>query len=177
MRVEPLSSLACLALAATFAACASVAPAPYGIGRSATQAEIGGWDIDVLPDGAGLPLGSGSVQIGLKIYETKCAMCHGPKGEGADMDQLVGGRGTLATSRPIKTVGSYWPYATTLFDYVRRAMPFNAPQTLTADEVYAICAYLLHLNGIIMANEVMDAKSLPLVQMPNRYGFVSGEER
>ncbi len=152
-------------------------PRRYGLGRPATAEEIAGWDIDVRADGAGLPPGHGSVQEGQKIFAESCAACHGDKGQGKPMDQLVGGAGTLATAKPVKTVGSYWPYATTLFDYVRRAMPFNAPQSLTPDQVYGVCAYVLYLNGIIPENAVLDATSLPQVRMPNRNGFTSPDPR
>ena len=108
------------------------------------------------------------------VYTAKCLPCHGEKGSGKPNDQLVGGLGTLTGDQtPVKTVGSFWPYATTLFDYVRRAMPFNAPRSLSNDEVYAVCAYILQLNGIIAENAVMDAQTLTKVQMPNRGGFVS----
>jgi S-disulfanyl-L-cysteine oxidoreductase SoxD len=164
---------------------AALAPAPssandpprYGLGRPATQEEIAGWDIDVRADGAGLPAGHGSVQDGRKIFAETCAACHGERGEGKAMDRLVGGFGSLATARPIRTVGSYWPYATTLFDYIRRAMPFNAPQSLTPDQVYAVSAYLLYLNGIVPESAVLDAKTLPEVRMPNRNGFTSPDPR
>lgn len=142
-----------------------------GIGRPATAAEIAGWDIDVRADGRGLPPGHGSVTEGRQIYATTCAACHGDNGEGKIGDRLVGGFGTLATAKPVKTVGSYWPYATTLFDYIRRAMPFNAPQSLTNDQVYAVSAYILYLNKIVPENAVLDAGSLPKVAMPNRNGF------
>jgi S-disulfanyl-L-cysteine oxidoreductase SoxD len=150
---------------------------PYGLGRPATPAELAAWDIDVRADGQGLPPGGGSVRDGLKIYAEHCAACHGDKGEGNPMDRLVGGAGTLASPTPVKTVGSFWPYATTLFDYVRRAMPFNAPQSLTADQIYAVCAYLLYLNQIVPAEAVVDAQTLPTVQMPNRNGFTSPDPR
>jgi S-disulfanyl-L-cysteine oxidoreductase SoxD len=150
---------------------------PYGLGRPATPAELAAWDIDVRADGQGLPPGSGSVRDGLKVYAEHCAACHGDKGEGNPMDRLVGGAGTLASPTPVKTVGSFWPYATTLFDYVRRAMPFNAPQSLTADQIYAVCAYLLYLNQIVPAEAVVDAQTLPTVQMPNRKGFTSPDPR
>lgn len=149
----------------------------FGIGRTPTEAEIAGWDIDVRADGRGLPPGHGSVHEGEKIYADTCSACHGPNGEGAVGDKLVGGNGTLATQKPVKTVGSYWPYATTLFDYIRRAMPFNAPQTLTADQVYAVSAYVLYLNKIVPEDTVMDATSLPKVVMPNRNGFTSPDPR
>ena len=112
-------------------------------------------------------------QQGEAVYAAKCQACHGEKGAGRPNDQLVGGIGTIAPDKPpVKTVGSYWPYATTLFDYVRRAMPFNEPKSLTDDEVYAVSAYILDLNGIIGADDVLDAQSLPKVKMPNRDGFI-----
>lgn len=160
-----------------FGAHIPMAEAGYGIGRPATPQEIAGWDIDILPNGAGLPPGKGSVKEGEKIFAEACATCHGAKGEGRPMDRLVGGQGTLNTATPIKTVGSYWPYATTLFDYVRRAMPFTAPQSLTPDQTYAVSAYILYLNGIVPENAVMDAKTLPDVEMPNRNGFISPDPR
>jgi cytochrome c len=149
----------------------------FGIGRAATPAEIAGWDIDIRADGRGLPAGHGSVSEGEKIFAESCAACHGQNGEGKPADQLVGGFGTLTTSKPVRTVGSYWPYATTLFDFVRRAMPFNAPQTLTADQVYAVSAYVLYLNKIVAADAVLDAASLPKIAMPNRNGFSSPDPR
>jgi S-disulfanyl-L-cysteine oxidoreductase SoxD len=148
-----------------------------GIGRIATQEEIAGWDIDVRADGQGLPEGSGGVRNGEKIYAETCAACHGEKGEGKQADRLVGGFGTLASSKPVRTVGSFWPYATTLFDYIRRAMPFSAPQTLTADQVYAVTAYILFLNNIVPESTILDAQSLPKVAMPNRGGFIRLDPR
>ena len=144
----------------------------FGIGAPPSPALLRAWDIDIAPDGAGLPPGSGSVSAGAQIYVQRCAVCHGNNGEGKAQDRLAGGRGSLASGEPVKTIGSFWPYATTLFDYVRRAMPFNAPQSLHDEEVYALVAYLLHLNGIVQADAVMDATSLPAVRMPNRNGFV-----
>ncbi len=172
-----LLAAALLALAAPVAGSDDSAFALHGIGRPATEQEIAGWDIDVTPDGAGLPAGRGSVGLGRQVYAEKCATCHGSEGQGMRQpglvgDTLAGGGGSLASSSPIKSVGSYWPYATTLFDYVRRAMPFNAPQSLDADQVYAVVAYVLFLNGIVKENAVMDAHTLPRVQMPNRAGFV-----
>jgi S-disulfanyl-L-cysteine oxidoreductase SoxD len=146
---------------------------PYGFGRPATPREIAGWDIDISPDGAGLPPGHGDVGQGEAIFAEKCASCHGPHGEGKPMDQLVGGIGTLSDKKPVKTVGSFWPYATTLFDFVRRAMPLNAPQSLTPDEIYAVSAYLLFLNGIVPQDATLDAGTLARIKMPNRDGFVS----
>lgn len=152
--------------------CALAAEAqPYGIGKPASEREIAGWNIDIAPDGKGLPKGSGSVAQGKTVYDAQCASCHGPKGEGKPADRLVGGRGTLASGKAVRTIGSFWPYATTVYDYVFRAMPYNAPQSLTPDQVYAVTAYLLHLNGIVGADAVMDAGALPKVQMPNRAGF------
>jgi cytochrome c len=143
-----------------------------GLGQPATAEDIGRWNIDVGPDGVGLPPGSGTVPQGAAVYAARCAKCHGSTGTEGPMDRLVGGRQTLSTSLPIKTIGSYWPYATTLYDYIYRAMPFDAPQSLTADEVYAVTAWLLHQNGVIAKDAVMDATSLPAVDMPNRHGFV-----
>lgn len=145
----------------------------YGFGTKATAKEIAGWDIDVTPDGKGLPGGSGSVAQGKRVYAENCAACHGVNGEGKPADRLVGGQGTLNSAAPIKTVGSYWPYATTLYDYINRAMPFNSPESLKPDEVYAVTAYLLYLNGIVAADAVMNAATLVKVEMPNRKNFVS----
>ncbi len=141
------------------------------LGVEATPEEVAGWNISVGPDGAGLPPGSGTPDVGAEIFAVQCAACHGPQGEGLLNDRLVGGHGSLASDAPIQTIGSYWPYATTIFDYVRRAMPYQTPQTLTNDEVYALTAHLLHLNGIIGANDVIDAQTLPTIEMPNRDGF------
>jgi mono/diheme cytochrome c family protein len=148
----------------------------YGIGRPATPAEIAGWNIDVDRNGNNLPPGSGSVGHGREVFDQQCASCHGAKGEGGVGDRLAGGQGTLATARPVKTVGSYWPYAPTLFDYVRRAMPQNAPQSLSNDDVYAVCAYVLHLNGLLPADATLDAATLHAVKMPNRSMF-TGDPR
>jgi mono/diheme cytochrome c family protein len=142
------------------------------LGRVATAQEIAGWDISVEPDGTGLPAGRGTALEGAAVYEQKCQACHGAKGAGQPNDRLVGGQGTLATTAPVRTIGSYWPYSTTIFDYVRRAMPYLQPQTLTNDEVYALTAYLLQQNGIIGERDEMNAQSLPKVKMPNRDNFV-----
>jgi len=144
------------------------------LGRIAAPEEIASWDISIGPDGAGLPPGSGTPKQGEAVYTEKCLVCHGEKGAGKPNDALVGGRGTLAGDQPpVKTVGSFWPYATTLFDYVRRAMPLNESKSLTNDEVYAVVAYLLQLNGIIGENETINVQTLPRVQMPNRDGFMT----
>ena len=145
----------------------------YGVGRAPTPDEVKAWDISIPPDGTGLPEGSGTPAQGKEVYASKCAKCHGGQAQGGDEGALVGGKGTLASAKPLKTVGSYWPYATTLFDYVRRAMPFKQPGTLTSNQLYAVSAFILNLNGIIGENAVMDAKTLPQVKMPNRNGFVS----
>ena len=143
------------------------------LGRAAAPDEIASWDISIAPDGAGLPPGRGTPKQGKAVYTEKCVACHGENGAGKPNDQLAGGRGSLSGEQaPVKTVGSFWPYATTLFDYVRRAMPLNASKSLSEDEVYAVCAYLLQLNGITGEDNAMDAQTLPLVQMPNRNGFI-----
>lgn len=143
-----------------------------GLGRSATAWDIQAWNIDVSPDGQGLPPGQGTVKQGVQLYATKCAGCHGPTGKEGPNDVLVGGHGSLRTSKPLKTMGSYWPYATTLYDYLRRAMPFNAPQSLTPDEIYALVAWLLQQNGIVAEDAILDARSLPRIEMPNHNGFI-----
>jgi mono/diheme cytochrome c family protein len=156
-------------------ASAALAQAPQ-FGQPIAPADIGPWDISIAPDGVGLPPGRGTAIEGEDIYVAKCQACHGEKGSRPDValaGALVGGMGTLAPDKiPIKTVGSFWPHATTLFDYVRRAMPFQESKSLTADEVYAASAYILHLNGIVGPNDVIDAQSLPKVRMPNRDGFI-----
>ena len=143
----------------------------YGLGQPLTEREIAGWDIDVKPDGSGLPAGRGTGTIGAPIYAQQCAACHGARGEGKPANALLGGTGSLGTGTPLKTVDSFWPYATTLFDYIRRAMPHHAPQSLKPDEVYAVTAFVLQLNGIVDANAEMNAVTLPKVEMPNRKGF------
>jgi cytochrome c len=142
------------------------------IGTPVSAADIAAWNIDVAPDGRGLPAGSGDVVTGARIFAAQCASCHGAKGEGVLGDRLTGGRGTLASEKPVRTVGSYWPCATTLFDYIRRAMPYNAPQSLSADEVYAVSAWILNQNGIVPDDARLDAHSLAAIRMPNRDGFV-----
>ena len=149
-----------------------VAPRGPGLGVPATAPQIESADVSIGPDGAGLPPGSGTPAQGEAIFNTKCIACHGPQGSGTVNDQLVGGQGTLTSTAPIKTIGSYWPYATTVFDYVRRAMPYPTPHSLSDPEVYALTAYLLSLNGVIAKDAVMDAKTLPQVKMPNRGNFV-----
>ena len=160
--------------AASLVACAAQAPSRQpAFGAAVSAEEIARWDISIPPSGAGLPAGSGTAKQGAAVYGAKCLACHGEKGAGKPADVLVGGIGSLATARPVRTVGSYWPYATTLFDYVRRAMPITNPLSLTDDEVYAVSAYVLFLNGIVGEDAVMNAQTLPQVKMPNRDGFVS----
>jgi cytochrome c len=142
------------------------------LGRTPTAQEIRAADISIPPSGAGLPQGSGDAKQGAAVYAAKCQACHGEKGAGKPADALVGGVGSLATPKPVRTVGSFWPYATTLFDYTRRAMPLQNPKSLSDDEVYAVSAYILSLNGIIADNVQMNAQTLPQVKMPNRDGFV-----
>ena len=144
----------------------------YGLGRAATEEEIAGWDIDVRPDGVGLPAGSGSVEDGELLYEEKCSTCHGSFGEGEGRwPILAGGEGTLDEEKPEKTVGSYWPYASTLWDYIHRAMPFTAPQSLSDDETYALTAYVLYLNDIVDEEFVLTQESFQEIEMPNKDGF------
>src|SRR5579871_1579069 len=144
----------------------------YGLGHTPSASEIQNWDFSIGPDGAGLPEGSGTAAQGKLLYANRCAKCHGERGEGRDSVPLAGGQGTLKNPKPLRTVGSYWPYATTIWDYVNRAMPFNNPGILTHDQVYSLTAYILFLNGIVSESAVIDAHSLPKIRMPNRDGFV-----
>ena len=166
--------LVCVALALVVGGCASASSMVEtpNLGHEATPAQIAGWDISVGPDGVGLPPGKGTPATGATVYEQKCLICHGAKGAGQPNDRLVGGQGTLGGPTPVKTIGSYWPYATTVFDYVRRAMPYIQPQSLSNDEVYALTAYLLHQNGIIGERDEMNAQTLPKVKMPNQPNFI-----
>ena len=144
------------------------------LGKPISPEDLVSWDISIGPDGTGLPPGSGTVQQGEAVFAAKCQACHGAKGAGQPNDRLVGGQGSLPGDKaPVKTIGSYWPYATTLFDYIRRAMPLNESKALTSDEVYGVVAYLLNINGIIAEGETMNAQSLPKVAMPNREGFIT----
>ena len=160
-------------LTAALAAMPAVAKVgEYGIGKPATPEEIAGWDIDIRPDGKGLPPGSGSVEDGEMLYEEKCASCHGSFGEGVGRyPVLAGGEGTLTDERPDRTIGSYWPYASTVWDYIHRAMPFPQPQSLTDDEVYAITAYVLNLNDLVDDDFVLTQDNLASIEMPNKDGF------
>jgi len=155
------------------AAPAQAAGPKFGFGTPATAQQIAGWDIDVRPDGAGLPRGRGSVAQGQVVYDAKCANCHGTFGESRSYVQIAGGVGTLGSERPERTTGSKLNHATTLWDYINRAMPFGEPQSLAPDEVYALAAYVLHLNDILPADAVLDQDSLPKLKLPNRGGFTT----
>jgi S-disulfanyl-L-cysteine oxidoreductase SoxD len=169
MFMRELATLATL-VALCGAAAAQQSP---NLGKAISPEDLATWDISIGPDGVGLPPGSGTPQQGEAVFTMKCQACHNAKGAGQPNDRLVGGQGSLPGDKPaIKTVGSYWPYATTLFDYIRRAMPFPQSKSLTNDEVYAVAAYILNLNGVIGENETLDAKTLPQVKMPNRDGFM-----
>jgi S-disulfanyl-L-cysteine oxidoreductase SoxD len=154
-------------------------PGSFGYGKAASPAEIAGWDIDVRGnDGAGLPAGKGNVDHGAEVFIQQCAACHGTFGEGEGRyPKLIGGEGTFSGDRPEPTVGSYWPFAPTLWDYVNRAMPFSAPHTLSADDIYAVTAYILNFNNIVPSDFVADRDSLPKVRMPNRDNFTWEDPR
>jgi cytochrome c len=167
----------CLAAVALAPTARAQVPAHFGFGTAASPQDLAKF-FAIPADGSGLPPGKGSAAEGAKVYDGFCAACHGAHLEGNPAkgiggDKLIGGRGTLASASPIKTVESYWPYATTLFDYVKRAMPFSSPGSLTDDQVYSVVAYILSQAGIIKPTETMDARTLPEVKMPNRDGFVS----
>jgi len=168
-----------LAMVLATAVAGAAEPGSFGLGRVATPEEIAGWDIDARgDDGAGLPAGSGGVAKGAEVFSEQCAACHGTFGEGEGrLPKLVGGKGTLKDDRPELTVGSYWPFAPTLWDYINRAMPMPAPHTLSADDVYALTAYILNLNDIVPNEFVADRDSLPKVKMPNRDSFVWTDPR
>jgi cytochrome c len=144
----------------------------YGVGRKPSEEEIRALGVTVAPDGSGLPEGQATAADGKAVFAQKCARCHGEKGQGNIGPALVGGQGTLATAKPVKTVGSFWPHATSVWNYVKRAMPFDQPGLLSHKEVYAVVAYILQLNGIVGEREVINAKSLPKIKMPNRDGFI-----
>jgi len=174
----PRRRLAAACVAALLASCAA---APGGrlsnaesprLGAPVTAADAARFDLDVFPDGRGLPAGRGSVAQGAALFAQHCAACHGTRGRGASAEELVGGSEPLASAYPDKTIGLYWPYATTLFDFIRRAKPMLAPGSLSADEVYALTAWLLAADGVIGSDGVLDAASLAAVKMPNRDGFV-----
>lgn len=170
-----LGVVAAALLGAASAVAAAQQPA-YGFGAAPSAGELDRF-VSPLPDGRGLPPGSGTVEQGKLVYQEQCAACHGANLQGGSSDRLIGGRGTLVdvapTKAPVKTIESYWPYATTIFDYVKRAMPFAAPGSLSNDQVYAVTAYILAEAKIVPADAVMDATTLPAVQMPNRDGFIA----
>lgn len=151
---------------------ASASSSTPALGSTLSAAESAGWNFSVYPDGRGLPSGSGTAMQGKALYEQRCIACHGPNGIGGSADELAGAQHSLKDASPDKTIGNYWPYAPTLFDYIRRTMPADAPGSLNNNEVYAVTAYLLHLNKLAEASLVVDAKTLPLIVMPNRNGFV-----
>lgn len=160
-------------IAAHLLALPALAQTRYEFGHPATAEQVKAWNIDVFPDGRNLPAVHGTVARGKEIFESQCAACHGMKGEGGVYDRLAGGIGSLTTPKPVRTVGSYWPYATTLFDYIRRAMPLTAPQSLSDTDVYSVAGYVLFLNGLVPENATIDAKTLTSLKMPNRDGFVA----
>jgi S-disulfanyl-L-cysteine oxidoreductase SoxD len=174
MRFSKLLATWIVLLAST--AALAQTPSYKNVGRTPTNEEIRAVDISIGPDGKGLPPGQGTAKEGVPIYAAKCAVCHGGAGEGNKIGpRLVGSKAdleTFTTLRPAKSVGSYWPYATTVWDYINRAMPRNQAGNLSANEVYALTAFILAKSGIIQEGDVMDAKTLPKVQMPNRNGFV-----
>ncbi|MBI2815727.1 MAG: cytochrome c [Acidobacteria bacterium] len=170
-------AMRCYSLLVPLVALASCAAARaqtplHNLGRTPSAEEIRAWDISINPEGKGLPPGSGTAKQGETLYEHKCARCHGKTGTEGPNEPLIGGQGTLQTERPVRTIGSFWPFATTIWDYINRGMPQYEEGSLSADQVYAITAFLLYRNGIIHESDVIDANSLPKIQMPNRNGFV-----
>jgi len=169
-RTLPVFALAAVAVCGS----ARAAPSLYHLGRPATDADIAAAGISVGSDGHGLPAGSATAREGRPLYESICANCHGRRGEGSETyPALVGGQNTLKSAHPILTIGSYWPYATTVWDYINRAMPYQNPGTLTTQQVYALTAYLLYLNKIVTERQLLNQHTLPLIRMPNRDGFVA----
>ncbi len=171
-----LAAASCATVEQMQASMAGAKPAkpPVAYGKPISEADIAPWNIDIrTPDGKGLPPGSGTVAQGKQIYEAKCAACHGADAKGGPQyGPMVGGINSFTTNQRVLTPGSMYPYAPILFDYIRRAMPMDRPQTLTNDEVYAVSAYILYLNGLIPENFVMNAQTMPTIQMPNRNGFI-----
>jgi len=167
----PRASILAATLALAFVTGAAFAEGP-NLGRPIDPADIAAWDISILPDGTGLPPGSGTSAQGARIFAAKCAMCHGENGKGGPFAAVVGGAPLSGGIDTVKTIANFWGYSTTVFDFIRRAMPWQQPRTLSNDEVYALTAYILSLNKLIGENEVMNAKSLPQVKMPNRDGFI-----
>src|ERR1700755_38157 len=172
----PKAALAVLALTMVASPVRAETQGHYGIGRTATDAAIAGWNIDIGRNGENLPPGSGTVSQGREVFAQQCAACHGDKGEGGVGERLVGVQGTIATPKPIKTVGRFWPYGPTLVRYIRRGMPQNAPQSLSNEDIYAVSAYILNMNGLLPADTTLDAKTLSAIKMPNRAMF-TGDPR
>lgn len=172
MSIYKLTGIMCTLALVACTATGDMSMEGPGLGEPISQADLAPWDISIEANGSGLPAGSGTVAQGKALYNVHCIACHGEEGGGMPNDRLVGGHGTLNQMDQVRTVGSFWPYATTLFDFTRRAMPFNTPQTLSNDEVYALSAYILFLNGIVDENVVMDAATLSAVRMPNADGFI-----
>src|ERR1700753_3339154 len=170
MRIHKVAFALPVLIALASPACGQT-PGHYGIGRAATDAAISGWNIDIGRNGETLPPGSGTVAHGREVFEQQCSACHGEKGEGGLGERLVGGQGTIATAKPNKHVGSFWPYWPALLYSIRRAMPQNAPQSLGNDDVYAVSAYILNMNGLLPADATLDAKKLSGIKMPNRAVF------
>lgn len=171
MAVSNLKTWMLGAVATTVLNMANASNEELNLGRSVTPQELAGWSITVFPDGTGYPAGQGTVMHGQEVYMASCAACHGAKLEGGIGPALAGGKGSLASVKPLKTVGSYWPYASTLFDYIRRAMPFQAPQSLNDDDIYAVTGYILSVNDLLSDDATVDGNLLKKVQMPNRDGF------
>jgi len=161
-----------VAVGLSMLSCATFAQESPGLGEDVSADEIAAADFAILPNGDGLPEGSGTAAVGATVYQQYCFACHGEKGTGGINDTLAGGHGSLTSDRPRKTVGSFWPYATTVFDYVRRAMPLQTPGVLSNDELYAVTAYLLYVNDVISEDDEINAETLPEVRMPNRDNFV-----
>ena len=173
-----VKSLILLSLSFLFLNSVSASERKFNLGKVALKTEVAGWDIDVRPDGKGAPTGKGNALKGEEIYAEACASCHGDFGEGIDRwPELVGGENSLDTHDPIKTTGSYWPYASTIYDYIYRAMPFGAAQSLSYDETYEIVAYLLYMNEIIEEDFVLSDKNIGKIKMPNRNGFLLPDPR
>ena len=166
LKLHPFAVVLAIALVSS----AALAQAP-GLGKPLGPADIAAWDINILPDGTGLPPGSGTPAEGARVYAAKCALCHGEGAKGGVNAALVGGA-PIKDMESVKTIANFWPYATTVFDYIRRAMPWRQPRSLTNEEVYAVTAYILSLNKIIGENDPMNAQTLPKVRMPNRDGFI-----
>lgn len=171
MKISNRTVLLVLILAGINISSAEVPGGP-DLGEPASAEDISAWEIGVMPDGEGLPEGSGDALQGKRVYEKYCVSCHGPAGAGGSADQLAGAQNPLTHEYPEQTIGTYWPYATTVFDMVRRSMPMSKPGILSNDEVYAVTAYLLFLNNIIDETTVMNRDSLPRIVMPNRDGFI-----